>query len=122
MGAGGSYRPAVGTVQRLLPIRGTRWTVGVFDRLLVGRDGPLDLGLLVTKPVAGPNAMESPAETLKMILTQAVAISRSRGGVVAGAIAFDRQDHPPWLLWMLGDVVDEVARAAVLSDDIDAGG
>ena len=66
--------------------------------------------------------MEPPPKALEMILTQAIAIAGSRRRVVAGAIAFDRQNHPPGLPWMLGDKVDEETGADVLCDDIDAGG
>ena len=99
-----------------------RWTVGTFDGSGIGGNSPLDLGLLVSKPVARPNAMELPPKTFKMILAEAVAITGSGRRVVAGTVTFDRQNHPPGLLRMLGNIVNEVARAAVLGDDFDAGG
>ena len=66
--------------------------------------------------------MEAPAEAFELLLPQAVAVACRRLGVVAGAVALDREDEAAGLVAVGGDEVDAVAADSVLGDDGDAGG
>ena len=58
--------------------------------------------------------MEAPAEPLELFLAEPVAVAGALGGVVGGAVAFDREDVAAGLVGVLDGEVDPVAGGPVL--------
>src|SRR6266508_4597597 len=93
--------------------------VGVGDRVLPGGQGLGDLTVGVGEPAGRPDAEERPAQALQVVLAEAVAVAGGGSGVVAGAVALDREHEAPWRGRVPSGEVDPVAGAAVLGDQRD---
>ncbi len=101
---------------------GCRGHNGIGDSVAGGRNRPLDRLFPPQEPIRGPDTVEAPAEGFELLLTQAVAVARRRGGVVGRAIAFDREDELAGAFRVPDDKVDPVARGAPLPNHIEAVG